>query len=190
MSFSAGEDTGMAYKRNLKKIYEENAALMFRTAKSILRDDKLAEDIVQDAFLYMAGKEKIFFSKTGEEIAGLCVLMARNRSYNLLRDRRRESETDLGDEEANGLAADGVAGETVLDRIICSEEKRRFWGLVRQLPESYCTVLTLYYALDYSCREIGIMLRISTHAVENRLSRGRERLKKILEGNGYGGNGL
>ena len=52
---------------------------------------------------------------------------------------------------------------------------------VQALPEKYSTVIHLYYYEGYTIKEIAKLLGLPTPTVGTRLSRGREKLRKLLE---------
>ena len=66
----------------------------------------------------------------------------------------------------------GVAG------IIPVEMKR----CVMKLEENYRAVIHLYYYEGYSIKEIASILKVPSATVGTRLKRGREKLRKMLEG--------
>ncbi|WP_419394425.1 RNA polymerase sigma factor [Cytobacillus praedii] len=53
------------------------------------------------------------------------------------------------------------------------------------LSPKYKEIIFLYYYIDFSVEEISVILKISANTVKTRLTRGRERLKKLLEEEGY-----
>ena len=53
---------------------------------------------------------------------------------------------------------------------------------VMALPPRLKEIVLLYYWQDMTVTEIGASLHLSVSAVSNRLKRGRERLKALLEG--------
>ena len=53
------------------------------------------------------------------------------------------------------------------------------------LPPKYRTVIYLYYYEGYAAREIAQLLGESPAAVSTQLSRGRARLRTLLESEGY-----
>ena len=55
------------------------------------------------------------------------------------------------------------------------------WPLVMELSEEFRMVVALYYYEQFSVHEISRLLKISEGTVKSRLSRGREKLSKLLE---------
>ncbi len=52
---------------------------------------------------------------------------------------------------------------------------------VRALPDKYSAVIHLHYYEGYTTNEIAKLLGLPAATVGTRLSRGRDRLKKLLE---------
>ena len=53
---------------------------------------------------------------------------------------------------------------------------------VMNLPKKYRETIMLYYYQDMDVREIGTVLGIAQSSVSNRLKKGRDMLRKALEG--------
>ena len=57
--------------------------------------------------------------------------------------------------------------------------------LIRSMPETYRETLVLRYILEWSSADIAKALDITVSAVDARISRGRDKLIKILRREGY-----
>ncbi|MCM1569114.1 MAG: sigma-70 family RNA polymerase sigma factor [Roseburia sp.] len=175
-------------KKRFEDIYRENYDKMLWKAESILRSGPMAEDVVHDAFMRILKNKTKYFSKNGEEISGLCVLMVKHLSYNKLRDSKRELYMDWHEEEAEIMLSKQATGPytDVLEALMEKERAAKIHEIIDLLPEQYSTVLTMFYGFQYSCGEIASMLGISKHTVEVRLYRGRIKLGNLLKEQGYG----
>ena len=91
-----------------------------------------------------------------------------NKCYDLCRKRR--PTVDLED------MADRLPSESQ-----DHDQRMTLWQAVLSLPEDLRVPVTLFYYEDLSVREIGQVLGISEAAVKTRLSRGRGRLRLLLE---------
>ncbi len=139
---------------------------MFRTAKAILRQDEDAEDAVQDAICTaFASRESL---RDLQRFKPWILRILTNKCYDLCRKRR--PVVDLED------VADRLAAETV-DPV----RRMTLWQAVMSLNDDLRVTVTLFYYEGFSVREIGQILGISEAAVKTRLSRGRARLRLILE---------
>ena len=72
--------------------------------------------------------------------------------------------------------------ETVEDLILRQEQKEGLVNAINQLEPINKDIFLLRYIKDHSIEEIATQLDLSTTAVYARLSRGRIKLKKIMEG--------
>lgn len=139
---------------------------MFRTAKAILKNDQDAEDAVQDAICAaFAGREAL---RGPERFRSWILRILVNKCYDACRKRR--PTVDLEDVAAY-LPASGTD----------PTERMTLWQAVMALSGDLRAAVTLFYYDGMSVREISGILNISEAAVKARLSRGRARLRQLLE---------
>jgi RNA polymerase sigma-70 factor (ECF subfamily) len=139
---------------------------MYCTAKTILKNDEDCADAVQEtivkAFLKIDTLKKDKYAKTW------LIRILINECYNLL---RRERKLTL---------LESVSGVSEAQ----TEEKKDYSDLyqaVNLLKEELKLPVVLYYAEEFSIREIAQILDISEGAVQKRLARARAQLKIQLE---------
>lgn len=153
-------------KENLGALIIESERQLYATAKTILRDDQDCADAIQEtivkAFSKIDSIKKDKYAKTW------LIRVLINECYNLL---RKESRYVCIEDN-----------ERLLDRT--DAEKRDYSDLykaVGALNEDLRVPIVLYYAEDFSVREIAQILDISEGAVQKRLARARMKLKKDLK---------
>lgn len=132
-----------------------------RLAYVYLKNIHDAEDAVQDVFLAYLRSTAVF--STEEQRRAWLMTVAANRCRSLLRSPRRQTEP-LSEE----LACLPAEESDLLRAVLALEEKYR-------LP------IHLYYYEGYSIAEIAALLHRSAATVGSQLSRGREKLRKMLE---------
>ena len=71
--------------------------------------------------------------------------------------------------------------ETVTGTDAPSEGKSLLLSAVQALPETYSSVIHLYYYEGYSIKEIANLLGLPAATVGTRLARGRDRLRQLLK---------
>ena len=142
-----------------------NQEAMFRTAKSILRQDEDAEDAVQEAICAAYASRGSLRDPARFRPWILKILV--NKCYEFCRKRR--TTVDLAD--VQDFLPAPAADQT---------ERLSLWQAVMALNRDLRAVVTLFYYEDLSIREISAVLGISEAAVKTRLSRGRSRLKQLL----------
>lgn len=144
----------------LADLFRQYGDDVFRLAYSYLGNRTDAEDVCQSVFLKLAeGKTALL---PGREKAWLLTCAA-NLCKSQLRSfwRRNVGELD----------------ESVPFR---EESDREVWDAVMALPPKYRAVVHLYYWEGYGQGEISDILHISRTAVQTRMSRARDMLKKEL----------
>lgn len=153
----------------LHEALERYSAMVYRLAYARTRNRADAEDIYQEVFIRFA-MQKIPFQCQEHEKAWLIRTTA-NLSVNLLRSawrRRMVLSEDVPEESFP--AAEGTSHP--INRALDA------------LPARYRTVIHLFYFEDMHVNEIAEVLKIRPATVRAQLSRGRARLKKLLNAEG------
>jgi RNA polymerase sigma-70 factor, ECF subfamily len=147
------------------------SADLFRYAAWLVRDSQLAEDLVQETFM-RAWKAIDRLRDPASAKTWLITILRRERAR--AHEKSRAENNTRDDIELDGLAgADAGHGKTehfVLRRALDA------------LPEDYREPLLMQIIGGYSCAEIATALDLQPGAVMTRLSRARQRLMRILEG--------
>lgn len=160
--FSRPQEGGAMTNDNAEKYVRQFHAMLYRLAFSYVRNCAEAEDICQDAFVQMLRCRTEF--PADEDCKRWLIRVTINLSKNLLRSRRRRDEP---------LEDTCIPAKSAPEYELAS--------MLRQLPPEQSAVIHLYYYEGYSVREIAAILKISVTSVTSRLSRGRKRLKALLE---------
>ena len=138
---------------------------MFRTAKAILRRDEDAEDAVQEAICAAYAARSAL--RDPERFKPWILRILTNKCYDVCRHQRPTVDLDVVREHLPAQEPDHV-------------ENLALWQAVMTLSGDLRITVTLYYYDGLSIREISRILGISEAAVKTRLSRGRERLRRLL----------
>ena len=135
-----------------------------------------AEDVLQEAFLDAFNKVKDFRQETtfGLWLKQIVV----NRSINLLRKRK----LDLVDLE--GEQIENIADEEVEDEEETQYQAARVKDAMKELPEGYRLVISLYLLEGYDHEEIGQILSISENTSRTQFLRAKRKLLEILQRKG------
>ena len=147
-----------------EKIWELHVPLL-RFALSILRHPQNAEDAVSTAV--MTAYQKLDTLRDDAALKSWLMRITARCCYDMLRKTRREL-----------LYGEPVeTGETLFIEPL----EETLYGKLRQLPQGQAQVLVLYYYEGYSTAEIAQILGLPRPAVSMRMTRGRARLKAMLE---------
>ena len=149
------------------RIVEENSNLLLKIAYSYTKNEFNSQDVVQEAFIKLYRARKEF--KSDEHIKNWLIRVVINGCLDILKHNKKELLID--NEYINNLP----------DTSDADEKNEEIWHCVCKLKESYKTIIILYYYDNYSIKEIASILNVSEGNVKMRLSRGREKLRKIIE---------
>lgn len=146
----------------LFEAYRQN---VYAAAFSVCKNAADAEDILQETFLQYHQTNKQFDSE--QHIKAWLLRVSLNRAKDVYRKRKRRNETPLEDYM-----------ETLA---FPSPESSRLFEAVLALPETYRSVIHLFYYEDYTVAEIAQLLHLTQSNVKVRLIRGRGLLKETLK---------
>ena len=164
--------------REMEELYRQYRAPMFRVAMSILRDEGLAEDAVQQAFLKIFQNFEKIRREDCNKTRSFIVILIRNTAIDLYRSRGRERVVSFEDLEQPLPARESVPEEQVLSRL----DGEKVAELLGELEERYRNLLILRYYHGYQNKEIAALLGMSQTQVALRIYRGKQKLRQRMEG--------
>lgn len=150
---------------NFDFLYELYADKLYRIALSNVQNEHDASDVVHDVFVKYLNTKPEFKDANHQE--GWFVKVTVNTCRDFLRKKAHRTHAPL--EEVHNVGAE-------------DENEHDIIFYLSQLPSKYREVITLHYLEDYSVEETAKFLGLSVSGVKMRLSRGREKLKNIMEG--------
>jgi RNA polymerase sigma-70 factor (sigma-E family) len=160
---TAEQATGLA------ELYVRHAPGALRLAYMLTAQRELAEDLVQDAFVKLAGR--FVHLRRREAFDAYLRRMIVNQFLSHLR-RRRVERAYVARE---GAAAPPEPSGSDLG------ERDQMWRALQQLPERQRAALVLRYYEDLSEREAAEILRCSTSALKSLVARGMDTLRGKIE---------
>ena len=152
-------------------LYRDLHAIMFAYARRCLRDEKAAEDVVQDSFERFLKAEKSLRSRAPEVMRAYLFTILRNR----IAEPRRP--TVAFDEEMGQIEAEVEAEASSPSASTTPEDLRQ---AIELLPEPLRTPLVLFHFQRLSHKQIADHMRITALAVAMRLFKARRKLRTIL----------
>ncbi|GAC1304293.1 MAG: sigma-70 family RNA polymerase sigma factor [Mucilaginibacter sp.] len=163
-------------KKACYELYKLYAKAMLNVSFRIVGNIAEAEDVLQEAFLDAFSKLKDFRQDTtfGLWLKQIVV----NRSINLLRKRKLELI------ELDGEQFENLADEEPEDEEETQYQAARVKEAIKQLPEGYRLVITLYLLEGYDHEEIGQILHISENTSRTQFLRAKRKLIEILKRKG------
>ena len=145
----------------------------------IVRDPKLAEDIVQDAFLHAA--EKIDQFDENRPFGPWFLRSVINASTKAVRRQKRLIPLDAQDEETSKVADWLMDSNPQPELILETEETRQMvWKALGELTAEQRAVIVMRHFLDMSEAEMTDELDRPLTTIRWRLKTARNQLRKIL----------
>lgn len=169
--------------RRFETLFVPQLDAAYDFARWLTRDDRHAEDVVQEACL-RAFKSLDGFH--GENARAWLLAIVRNTYYTWFKKNKAEALSVPFDEEsmtANGqeLADLDSAGGS-MDQVLQRQDARRLVNdALARLPEEFREVVVLRELEDLSYKEIAAIARIPLGTVMSRLARARKLLLQHLQ---------
>jgi RNA polymerase sigma-70 factor (ECF subfamily) len=169
-----------AYEILLQRYQQPVYNLVYR----LMNDPSDASDIVQEVFLKVF--KNIGNFRGNSSLKTWIYRIAVNEAYNHRRwfSRHQRREVALGPEEGLRTYADSLAdtSRTPFDQAADHETFALVEAALEKLNPKFRAVVVLRDIEDLSYEEIAAVLDVSIGTVKSRILRGREALRKILEG--------
>jgi len=148
-----------------------------RVRKFILasvRDDSVADDLVQDAFIRI--QENLDSVKDPSKVSSWIFKIAHNLCQDHFRARKKSSSHQ---EIHDGLI--NLQETPLQKKVEQGEMSRCVQDQLNLLPESLRSILIFADVMEFSHQEIADILGLSVENVKVRVHRARKKFKKILE---------
>ena len=158
----------------LAELYDRFGGVAYGLARRILRDDALAEDAVQDAFLAIWRGAARFVPERGKASTWILTLVHR-RAVDLVRREQRRRTEPL--EERESVGGQASAEDVAWLRL----ERERVQEALRKLPDPQHEAIELAYYGGYTQSELAERLGQPLGTVKSRMFAGLTRLAELLE---------
>ena len=159
----------------LAELYDRVGRVAYGLAFRVLRDDRLAEDAVQEAFLGVWRTAAGFRAERAKASTWILTLVHR-RAVDLVRRKERRRAEPL-DDETRDAATSGSAEEAAW----LGFERERVQGALRQLPDAQREAIELAYYGGYSQSELAQRLGMPLGTIKSRMFAGLARLRELLD---------
>jgi RNA polymerase sigma-70 factor (ECF subfamily) len=158
----------------LAEIYDRFGAVAYGLALRVLRDEALAQDAVQDAFLAVWRTATSFSAERGAARTWVLTLVHR-RAVDLVRREERRRGDPL--ESAPEPASDELTDQQAWLRF----ERERVQAALRRLPDQQREALELAYYGGFSQSQLAERLGEPLGTIKSRMHTGLARLRELLE---------
>jgi RNA polymerase sigma-70 factor (ECF subfamily) len=156
----------------LGELYDRYGRPAYGLALRVLRDEALAEDAVQDAFLALWRSAPRFVPERGTASTWILTLVHRRAVDLVRREERRRADSLEQAPEQGGNAADEEAWLHL--------QRERVQEALRQLPDQQREALELAYYGGFTQSELAERLGQPLGTIKSRMFSGLSRLRELL----------
>ena len=158
----------------LAELYDRVGRIAYGLALRVLRDERHAEDAVQEAFLQVWRSAATFRAERAKASTWILTLVHR-RAVDLVRREERRQADPLTDDAAGAAATeDGRGG-------MAPFERERVQAALKQLPDVQREALELAYYGGFSQSELAERLGVPLGTIKSRMFAGLARLRELLD---------
>jgi RNA polymerase sigma-70 factor, ECF subfamily len=160
----------------LAELYDRVSRVAYGLALRVLRDERHAEDAVQEAFLQVWRSAATFRAERAKASTWILTLVHR-RAVDLVRREERRQADPLTDDTAAAAQATEQTEEAAWLRF----ERERVQTALKQLPDVQREALELAYYGGFSQSELADRLGVPLGTIKSRMFAGLARLRELLD---------
>lgn len=155
-------------------LYHEYRDLMLYKVNSMVKNQYDAEEIVQNAFMGIAGNMKSIIDPYSKRSLAYCVKAAKNHALNFLNRKKKEPEMVIGEHEF-------ILDEKAVNEYFEQIKDTGITDLLKKLPELYRDVLYFRYYEDMPIKDIAILLGRPAPTVKMQIHRGLVKMRELIK---------
>jgi RNA polymerase sigma factor (sigma-70 family) len=156
----------------LGELYDRFGRVAYGVALRVLRDQALAEDAVQEAFLAIWRTARRYRQERAKPSTWVLTLVHR-RAVDLVRREDRRRADPLGE-------APEAGGAAVPEEADLRERRAAVQAALRELPDDQRQALELAYYGGYTQSELAERLGVPLGTIKSRMFAGLNRLRKLV----------
>ncbi len=161
----------------LGELYDRVGRVAYGIAYRVLRDDRLAEDAVQEGFLAAWRSAAAFRADRAKASTWIVTLVHRRAVDIVRREERRRAEPLESDTRTDPVDPTGSAE----DAAWLGFERDRVQAALRALPDTQREAIELAYYGGYSQSELAERLGVPLGTIKSRMFAGLARLRELLD---------
>ena len=159
----------------LAELYDRVSRIAYGLALRVLRDERHAEDAVQEAFLQVWRSAATFRAERAKASTWILTLVHRRAVDLVRREERRQADPLTDDTEA------APAPEQTEEAAWLRFERERVQTALKQLPDVQREALELAYYGGFSQSELADRLGVPLGTIKSRMFAGLARLRELLD---------
>ena len=179
------ENIGRGDRESFRQLHERYAGVLFSTAYQVLNNQAEAEDVLQDVFVQIWDKAKLYDRGRGKPLTWALTL-TRNKSIDRLRSaQRRHRLKDEVEKESTVVEHRGAGGNHGSvdsgEQVYILEKNKLVRNAVLQLSTEQRQAIEMAFFGGLTQNEIALQLHEPLGTVKARIRRGMIKLKDLIE---------
>lgn len=167
-----------------ERLYYDNRAAMFAIAKTYLRNDQDAEDVVHTVFCELADRSiGKLVSRTDEECRRFLFVATKYRAINLIKKNSRVVSLDAAGMEAGNGALE-YTDEAFIERLYAKALYQKVVDAIKRMMPEEGELLWMRFGLELETAEIAGTLNEKPATITKRLQRAKKKLVSLLDAEG------
>ena len=166
-------------QRALQQLFDEHYVALCRTALRLVHRTEIAEELVQDVFIYLWEKRESL--RITSSVSAYLFRAVRNRSLNHLKSRAARYDWAAPVEEHHRPTEASPA-----DTLQFSQLNEALEHALQKLPQKCLLIYSLSRYEELTYREIAEQLGVSVKTVEYHMGQALKYLRQYLAPYGYG----
>ncbi|MDI3328565.1 MAG: RNA polymerase sigma factor [Alicyclobacillaceae bacterium] len=162
-----------------RRVFEELWDKMYRHAYMIVRDDHLAQDVVQEAWIKIW--RQIQTLREADRLVPWATRIVHHTAIDHVRRRQRWNEIASADVYEIEWSQEGLSSEGPEDVFFRKVNTAELADALQRLSDDHRVILLLRFYYEYKYEEMADLLQIPVGVVKSRLHRAKAALKQILE---------
>ncbi len=166
----------------LEQLFDAHCVRLCRKAAALTQSRQVAEDLVQDVFLYVAAHVRKFRQMDSYTLRHILDISVKRRCCDWFRAeevRKKHQSGSLDDDGfVSGISAAANTEEAAIENLSVEELSEA----IRKLPDHYRYVIEAKYLLNLKDGEIAKELGIGKASVRQYLTRARRKICELCEG--------
>lgn len=167
----------------LHKLYDLSASSLMSVANSVVRNDDVAKDVLQDAFVIFWTKAHTYNAERGVAVGWMNAIV-RNKALAYIRKHQRRAEVDIDLVSVESTTTAFVSGSSPERGLEKAQIMADIELALSGLDDSSKRAVMMAYFEGYKGEEIAIELGLPLNTVKSKLRRGLSFLRGHLERSG------
>lgn len=167
-------------RKKLQDLYEENKKDIYNFAIGYAKNQDIAEEAIQNAFVYIIQNKEKYLELSCRDFLNSVVIIVRDRCKNIFKSRKlhldKFVEKDI-DEIENFT---NIYELSIEEELILSYDYELIIKHMSSIDEASRRVLEMKYIEGKSYKEISEELGITEKHVDTKLMRAKEKVRKLI----------